>query len=185
MLYLIGGAPRSGKSLLAQRILKEKQVPYFPLDALIGTLTFATPEFDINHDLSFRLKSEKVWRFTEHLFNHFLSEEESYLVEGDCILPEQAATFIEKHPDEIRCCFMGYTTLTSEEKLNYVRTFNRGDIDWTNDHTDEALLEMIERMIEYSLFLKEECSKYNIEFFDVSDDFSGTSEKALNHLVQR
>ncbi|HEY1041576.1 MAG TPA: hypothetical protein VGE63_02530 [Candidatus Paceibacterota bacterium] len=183
MLYLIGGAPRSGKSLLAQRLLKEKQVSYFPTDALIGTLTFAAPEFNINHDLSFKEKSEKVWRFTEHLFNHFLHEEESYTVEGDCLLPSQISDFKNKHNKEIRCCFIGYTSLLPQEKLKYVRDFNRGETDWTNEQTDDILLEMIERMIEYSKFLKEECVKYNIEFFDISDDFIVTQQKAFQYLT--
>ncbi|MDB5188406.1 MAG: hypothetical protein JWM92_4 [Candidatus Nomurabacteria bacterium] len=185
MLYLIGGAPRAGKSLLAQRMLVENQVPFFPLDALIGTLTFAAPEFDINHDLSFKIKSEKVWRFTEHLFNHFLYEEENYLVEGDCILPEQVVEFKKTHDKEIRCCFIGYTKLSAEEKLNFVRTYNRGDTDWTNEQTDEALLEMIEKMIEYSMFLQEECAKHGIMFFDVSDDFSTVQDEAFEYLSEK
>ena len=35
MLYLIGGASRAGKSLLARRLLVEHGVPGFPLDALM------------------------------------------------------------------------------------------------------------------------------------------------------
>ena len=35
MLYLIGGASRAGKSLLARRLLAEHGVPGFPLDAIM------------------------------------------------------------------------------------------------------------------------------------------------------
>jgi ATP-dependent Zn protease len=38
MLYIIGGASRSGKTLLARRAVVEKKIPYFPMDALFGAL---------------------------------------------------------------------------------------------------------------------------------------------------
>ncbi len=31
MLYLLGGAARSGKSIIARRILAEKRIPYFEI----------------------------------------------------------------------------------------------------------------------------------------------------------
>lgn len=183
MFYIIGGAPRSGKSMLAQKMVREKQVPSFPLDALIGTLTFAAPEFNINHDQPFTKKSEMVWKFTEHLFGYFLEAEDSYLVEGDCILPVHTAELIKKYPKDIRVCFLGYTDLSMEQKLNFIRTFNRGELDWTNEHTDEALLPMIDRMIEYSKFIKTECTRYNIPYFDVSVNFEETHKKVYEYLT--
>lgn len=38
MLYLLGGAPRTGKSIIARRFVAEKQIPYFCTDALITVL---------------------------------------------------------------------------------------------------------------------------------------------------
>jgi hypothetical protein len=184
MLYLIGGASRSGKSLLAQRLVKEKEVPYFPLDALIVMFASAAPELGVSHDLAFIEKSKKAWSFTEDLFKHFLDEEESYTIEGDCILPYQIHEFKNKYNKEIRCCFIGYTKLLPETKLKFVRDHNRGETDWTNKQTDNDMIGMIEQMIEYSKFLKEECAKYNIEFFDVSDDFTATQEKAFEYLTK-
>jgi len=185
MLYLIGGAPRAGKSLLAQRMLEENKVPFFRLDTIIETLIFAVPELGITHSLSLKTKSEKAWGFTEHVLNHLLYTEEKYLVEGDCILPEHVVEFKKTHDKEIRCCFIGYTKLSAEEKLNFVRTYNRGDTDWTNEQTDEALLKMIEKMIEYSIFLQEECAKHGVMFFDVSDDFPAVQDEAFEYLSEK
>jgi hypothetical protein len=76
MLYVIGGAPRSGKSLLAKRILKEKQISYFPVDAITGTLSRVAPEYGINHDLPFTTKAEKIWKFVESLLEYFFGRRE-------------------------------------------------------------------------------------------------------------
>ena len=183
MFYIIGGAPRSGKSLLALRMVKERGVPYFPTDALIGTLGRVAPEHQINHDVAFIEKARRVWKFIEHLFTHFLSEEESYLVEGDCILPEHVAAFIKKHTTGVRACFLGYGNIDVNTKLSFVRKYNRGDIDWTNEQSDEEMMPMIGRMIEYSHYLEKECKENNIKYFDVSENFELGWQQAYDYLV--
>ena len=184
MLYIIGGTSRSGKSLLARNILKEKLVPFFPLDGLTGMLKSAVPEHGIKHDMGFISKAEKTWKFNKSLFNHFIVTQESYTVEGDSILPLQVAKLKEKYFKNIKCCFLGYCTLSAKQKLDLVRTFHVGEKDWTHKHDDEAMLGMIEGMIQYSKYLKEECNKYNIAFFDVSEDFENTQTKAFEFLVR-
>lgn len=49
MLYLIGGAPRAGKSMLAQRMLEQQKVAYFPTDLLTMGLTKAMPHLGLEH----------------------------------------------------------------------------------------------------------------------------------------
>lgn len=183
MLYIIGGVSRSGKSLLAHKILKEKLVPFFPLDGLVGMLTHSAPEHGVRHQNDFVDKSEKTWKFSKELFKYLFKTQESYLVEGDCILPKQVAELQIKYSEKIKCCFLGYPSLTAKQKLELVRTFHRGEEDWTTKHNDEAMLEMIEAMIKYSRYMKEECEKYNIAFFDVSDDFEKTHIKAFEFLI--
>lgn len=184
MLYVIGGASRSGKSLLAHKILKEKLVPFFPLDGLVGMLTHSAPEHGVRHQNDFIDKSEKTWKFSKELFKYLLKTQDSYLVEGDCILPKQVAELQVKFPEQIKCSFLGYPSLTAEYKLDLVRTFHLGEKDWTRKHNDEAMFEMLESMIIYSKHLQEECRKYNIPFFDVSNDFEGVQSEAYDFLVK-
>jgi hypothetical protein len=183
MLYIIGGVSRSGKSLLAHKILKEKLIPFFPLDGLIGMLTHSAPEHGVRHQNDFVDKSEKTWKFSKELFKYLFKTQELYLVEGDCILPKQIAELQVDYPQEIKSCFMGYTTLTAKQKLDLVRMYNKGEEDWTNKHDDEAMLEMIEAMIVYSKYLKGECEKYNIPFFDVSENFEKVQDEAYEFLI--
>lgn len=184
MLYIIGGVSRSGKSLLVHKILQEKLIPFFPLDGLVGMLTHSAPEHGVKHQNDFVDKSEKTWKFSKELFKYFIATQESYAVEGDCILPKQVAELQVKYSERIRCCFMGYPSLTAQEKLDAVRRFHVGEKDWTHKHSDEAMLEMIEAMIVYSKHLQEECKTYNIPFFDVSEDFEKSQAEAYEFLVK-
>lgn len=181
MLYILGGASRSGKTLLARRAVAEKQVPYTPLDSLFRALVDGAPQFGLGYDDPVIERSGKMWPITKCFFNFFLQEERDFLIEGDSLLPSQIKELVDGGND-IRCCFMGYTELTKEEKLALVRLHQQGEVDWTKEMSDEKLLAMIERMINYSKYLKEECEKYCIEYFDISHDFEGVRESAYQYL---
>ena len=38
MIYLIGGVSKSGKSYIASKVMKEKDIPYFSTDFLLWSL---------------------------------------------------------------------------------------------------------------------------------------------------
>jgi len=181
MLYVIGGASRSGKTLLSRRVVAEKQIPYFPLDALFGALAHGAPELGVRYESSLMDRPVKMWPLVKHLLNTFLKEEREYLVEGDSILPSQINEFIvEQKP--VKCCFLGYTDLTKDEKLSLIRQYHQGEIDWTKNISDKEMLIMIDEMIEFSKYLEQECAKYSIKYFDVSHDFESVRNEAFEYL---
>jgi hypothetical protein len=184
MLYILGGASRSGKTLLARRAVAEKKIPYFPLDALFGALAHGAPEFGVRYEDSFVDRANSMWPLAKHLFNAFLKEEQGYLIEGDSLLPSRVSELIAEGKP-VRCCFLGYTELTKEEKLALVRQHHQGDIDWTKGIPDEEMMPMVDDMITFSKLLKEECTKYEIKYFDVSHDFEGVRNAAFEYLFAK
>lgn len=181
MLYVIGGASRSGKTLLSRRVVVEKQIPYFPLDALFSALAHTAPEFGVRYEDSFTDRPTKMWQLAKHLLNAISNEEKDYLIEGDSILPSQINELIVEGK-QIRCCFFGYTELTKNEKLALIRQYNQGEIDWTQRISDEEMLPRIEKKIQFSKYLQEECAKYGIKYFDISHDFESTQNEAFEYL---
>ena len=49
MLFLVSGASRSGKTLIARKILADKQIPYLSLDWLMMGFNDGIPEYGIHH----------------------------------------------------------------------------------------------------------------------------------------
>lgn len=184
MLYLLAGASRSGKTLLARRAVVEKQIPYFPLDVLFGAIVHGIPEVGLKYEDSLLDRPKKIWPLATHFFNYFFKEEREYLIEGDSILPSQVNELIVAGKP-IKCCFLGYAELTKDEKLALVREHHQGDIDWTRGISDEEMLPMIDEMIEFSKYLKQECEKYGIKYFDVSHDFEGVRNEAFEYLFRK
>jgi len=181
MLYILGGASRSGKTLFSRRVVVEKQIPYFPLDALVGALAHGAPQFGVQYKDSFVDRANKLWPLATHLFDMLLNEERDYLIEGDSLIPSLVNQLITAGKSA-RCCFLGYAELNKEEKLSLVRQYHQEQIDWTRGISDEEMLPMIEDMIQFSKYLKEECAKYGVKYFDVSHDFEGVRNSAFEHL---
>lgn len=181
MIYILGGASRSGKTLLARRAVTERGIPYFPLDALFGGLANGAPQLGVAYDSSFIERAEKMWPVVKPAFGFFFHEEEDFLIEGDTILPSQVHELISEGED-MACCFLGYTELTKEEKLELVRAHHQGSSDWTKGISDEEMLKHIDDMIVFSKYLRDECAKYDIKYFDISHDFEAPREQAFSYL---
>jgi len=181
MIYILGGASRSGKTQLTRRAVKEKGVPYFPLDALFLGLKKGAPELGVNHDNTFRERPLKMWPVVKPVVNFFAEEEDDFVIEGDSLLPSQVHELINEGKS-IRACFVGYVEINKEEKLSLVRKHHQGEKDWTKDIPDEQMIEMIDEMIEFSKYLKKECGKYDIAYFDISNDFEKTHQEIFKYL---
>ncbi len=182
MLYILGGAARSGKSTISRKLLNEKKVPYFSIDVLISALQGA-PALDIQHGQPFIEKAHKLGPFTYNLFSHLVEDEPAYLIEGDGILPEQAKKVLDQYPEKVTIAFVGYPQHDVEQKLLEVRKYQDSHGDWTLSQTDDQMRFAISDMIEFSKYLESECGKLGLPFFDNSNDFSGTLEEIYNSLI--
>lgn len=183
MLYVLGGASRSGKSIIARRFVSEKQISFFCIDFLITSLQ-ELPSLDIKHGQSFISKAEKLWPLTNPLFTHLIKEEPNYLIEGDGILPNQIAELVKDFPNDIKACFVGFSEINPQNKLEQIRKFGGNKDDWTKNIPDEKLILHIKDMIKFSKHLKAECSKYNISYFDSSNNFNECLESVFQYLTK-
>ncbi len=51
MIYIISGASRSGKTLIAEKMVKQYGIPYVSLDWLVMGFTNGIPEYGIHDKL--------------------------------------------------------------------------------------------------------------------------------------
>src|SRR6266571_2971445 len=82
-LYLVGGAPRVGKSSLAQRLLETDGIPWLPTDVLRTVLRRVLPELDaVDQD------PVDAWRLAEFMYPHIEQAAEVCAEEAECFLIE-------------------------------------------------------------------------------------------------
>jgi len=183
MLYLVSGTSRSGKTLLARKVLADKRIPYLSLDWLMMGFNDGIPEYGINHLLWPNEIAEKMSPFLRGMIGCMLVDGMDYVIEGEALLPQLAADLIEKHPDKVRAVFVGYTEINIEDKVALVKKHRDSEDDWLTSESDEYIRDHIGNMIAYSKMIKEGCNKNGLSFFDTSEDFLGAIEAATDFLV--
>lgn len=104
MIYFIGGASRTGKTTFAEKIAKQKQINFTPLDPIRDSLN-GKPNNEEEIPAWFypkleELVKEKSDAGLDHIF------------EGDCFYPEQIIKLAKIA--SVRACFLGSLTIDTE-----------------------------------------------------------------------
>jgi hypothetical protein len=91
MLFLVSGTSRSGKTLIAKKILADKQIPYLSLDWLMMGFNDGIPEYGIHHLLWPNEIAEKMSPFLQGMIDCMLTDGMDYVIEGEAMLPQSVA----------------------------------------------------------------------------------------------
>jgi hypothetical protein len=182
VLYIVGGAPRAGKSLLAQRMLEERKVAYFPTDILMMGLAKAMPELGLRPTDSPQTRAPITWPILRGMAVTILENGEDYLVEGDILMPVHAVELRERFGSAVRACFIGYEAVDSLAKLRDIRRHAAGKKDWTNECDDSHLSRIVEEFKRLSEQLRMECAKHELAYFDGSADLFAAIDQAFGYL---
>jgi hypothetical protein len=181
MIRILGGASRTGKGLIAQRILETCQIPYFSLDILKMGLVNTVPDFGIDPEASPIEVATRLWPLASAMIVNMIEIGSDYTVEGE-ILPNQTHELIQTYPGKIKACFIGYRTIRPEQKLAEIRQYAGHPNDWVQGFPDAYVLELVEEAIEFSQRLAQECEALELPYFDTSDDFPGTLDQVVAFL---
>lgn len=184
MLYIISGASRAGKTLLAQKLATKKEISYFSLDWLVMGFTNGMPETGI-HDLLFPDEiAERSWPFFKAMFKSMLYNDIDYIIEGEAILPELILELMAEHPNQIKTCFLGFTMVEAKEKVTEIKKFRLAEKDWLCEKSDEYILDHVHNMIGHSLKITASCEEHKLPYFDTSSNFLDTINQAAEYLLE-
>ena len=183
MLFLVGGTSRSGKTLIARKLLADKQIPYLSLDWLMMGFNDGIPEYGIHHLLWPNEIAEKLEPFLLGMIDSMLVDGMDYVIEGEAMLPQLVADLVEKHPGRITAAFVGYTEISVKDKVALVKRHANGENDWLTIKSDDYIRDHVGNMIAYSKMIKSGCESHGLPYFDTSEDFLGAIEAVTDFLV--
>lgn len=166
-LYLVGGAPRVGKSSLAQRLLAIDGIPYVPTDVLRTVLRRVLPELDaIDQDpVDASRLAEFMYPHIEQAAEVCTEEAERFLIEGFELSPTYVARLqAALEQAEVRGCFLGHGSFSIQDLAAY-----RGPKPQHRGASREDLRQAAAWIRRRSQQLRGECGAAGVPYVDVGE----------------
>jgi len=127
--------------------------------------------------------AEGISSFLDEMCKSILWSGEDYVIEGEAILPKLARQLMDRNPDEVTACFLGYTDVDVKLKVDDVKAFSEGDRDWLTKEPDQYICDHIANMVDYSKKVQAQCGEQNVEYFDTSVDFVKSIDRATSYML--
>ena len=185
MFYLIGGASRAGKTILAGRLLTHHGVAWFSLDVLRMGLHRGVPGLGLDADCDDLEEADHLWPVVRAIVTNLLEYRLDYSFEGACLRPEHAAEAVAAYPGQVKACFLGYPGLAATAKAEFIRTHAGGPNDWLSDSPPEEIGGFAAHAIVRSALLATTCKTLGLPFFDTGTAFEANILAAERRLVTR
>ena len=169
MIYLIGGAPRAGKSILGQRLCTTLKVGWISTDLLMELLRVANAagrkmKWDAAPE-AITASAEWFFPYLERFIWGVSSLADNYVIEGVDFLPAQVAQLSAQYP--IRTVFLGCSSMTLEG-LNQFPGRSQG-----YGGLPEALRrQIVQDVPRWSAFIRQEAERFGYAYVDMVSDFS-------------
>ncbi len=160
------------------------KIPYLSTDHLMMAFMNGVQEMEIHDKLWPNEIAEKMWRFLKPFIESIIVSKEDYIIEGEAMLPTLIMELIEQYPNQIKACFVGYSTIEIDDKIEYIKNHS-SDIDWLTPLGDEEIKKHVSNMIEYSKFIKNQAEECGINYIDTSVDFSNFIEKCISTIYKQ
>ena len=168
MIYLIGGAPRVGKSILCQRFAAKLGIGWISTDLMMELLRLreadgiksqwnAAPEaITANAEWFFPYLERFVWGVS--------SLADSYVIEGVDFLPAQAIRLSGAY--SIRAVFLGCSRMTLEKIDRFP-----GRSPGYAGLLEEARRQIARDVSPWSEFIRREAERHGYAYIDMANDF--------------
>jgi len=184
MLYLLGGAARSGKSIIARRVMTAYQLPCFSLDYLSNGMAEVWPELQHDLDTDDATVGERIWPVVRSIATMMLRTNVHYLLEGASLQPHHAHELVLAFPNQVRACFVGFANADITEKLQHVRQFGGHPDDWMAHWDDALVVQQLEYLKAVSQAIHTACHQRDLPYFETSRQFEQTVSAVVQHIGQ-
>ena len=191
---IIAGVPRAGKSTMANMLSIKFGYQHMSMDAIIAGIETVFPELGIkwwpsnNYEPEnmerFYNASEKVALFIKAMFESGECDEFEPGMVADVyqLLPEHYIKYLSNKNCEI--AYFITSDVTPEERFMIHRKYDTPK-HYSFDFSDEEMLSHCTFVVARSRFLKEQCIKYGLPYFETAKGREKVFEQFVDFLVDK
>jgi hypothetical protein len=168
IVYLVGGAPRVGKSSLAQRLLAIDGIPWLPADVIRTVVRRVVPEVDAadQDPVDAAALAEVMYPHIEQAAEVCAEEADRFLIEGFELAPSYPIRLrAALGGTEIRACFLGHASFSAADLAGYRGPKPQAE----SDLSPEDLRESASWIRRRSIQLRQECADLRVPYVDVGE----------------
>jgi len=181
---IISGVPRAGKSTIANKISKKFGYQQICMDSIIAGFEQNFPELGINSEADMdhieRLKflSKKIAPFINSMMESGEYDEfdKGMVLDVFQLLPGDFINYIDKSYCDIY--YFITADVSAEERYTIIKKFDT-EKDYTYYDSDDILQELCINLVKESKFIKEECIKYGLPYYETSKN----RDKVFAHFL--
>lgn len=202
MIYLIGGAPRVGKSIVAKKIAEttkayfvstddvcsqaikelseETKKEKFPLPDFSGTASenTLTPEERVELQL---ISARSLEPDLDKIILQALSRNEDLVIEGVHLLPEHVHQLVMQYgPTKLKSLFIG---LENTDRVVQGIEKNTSPNNWMRESDPAIIQQVAEFVAAFSTRIQTETIKNHLPYRERTEDFEGDINRFSEHLL--
>lgn len=212
MIYLIGGAPRCGKTTIAKKISKDLNIPWVSADTLESMVSLYIPKKDIAKHFPKKIVRQKTKQSNDIMYNKYsakeivnlyikqskitylaikmfaevsLMEGDDYIIEGHQIHPKLIKEIIIKQGKRnVKSIIM--TRYDMQDIIEGCKK-HKAKNDWFLQKTKnkETYTKIAKMISEYSKYFNREAKKYKINIVNVDNNFNKEIRLAVGLLKEK
>jgi 2-phosphoglycerate kinase len=209
MIYLIGGPPRVGKTILAESLARKKSIPYFSLDHVTSVIVPYLPAQEHSAQLPLRIarldtnfsnddfyarysteeivgfylrQAETCWPGIESFIKYAIQDDHDLILEGWQILPRLLRMMITNdNQDKMKAMYLYKINV---EAIAVGFKTNTSKSDWVMRNTrDEGTYQAIAKMIShFGQYIEAEGRQYGFHAVNTESGFNEKIGLSLNEL---
>ncbi len=204
MIYLIGGAPRIGKSIIAKKIAESTQSSLVSTDDICEQvikrlaenerkIKFPLPGFSgkasenvLTADERVKLQlisAESLQPEMGRIISEAIMKRISLVVEGVHILPKHVRGLMAEYGAEQICpLFVG---LSNVDRVVDGIVKNNSSHNWMRDSNPDVIRQVAEFVAAFSVSIREETLRNGLHYEERTDDFENDIERLANFFISK
>jgi hypothetical protein len=179
VVYLIGGPPRCGKSVLARRLTTDHAIPFVPTDLIWAIVEVSQPDWRTPMQKGpgrIPAAAKMFEPYLERAIRFLQSIRQPYGIEGEVITPETAARL--NSTCDVRVAFLVRSSVTADDLAD-----SRGPNPWLENAPPDLVSAVSAEIISWSSHALSACQKLSLPCFDVAGDFDRAIGDAASALM--
>jgi len=203
MIYLIGGSPRVGKSIIAKSVAKkqkteiistddvcedyfkhlsdEEKKAKFPLPSFSGNASENTLKPEEWVDLQI-ISAKSLETELSRIISEAIAEDKTVVIEGVHLLPEYVSSILAKYgSDKIRALCIGLTDVDQAVE-GIMRNTNPDN--WMRESNSDVVRQVAESIVAFSVRIQEDAMRNHLPYKERTEDFEGDVISISEYLLK-